>query len=167
VVGQREVPGKPSLYGTTRAFLDYFDLKSLDQLPPLTEIRALVEPLVLDEVVAEPAPGPTPQNQTEPTADAGTQQAEQHVEAETGPHGAVEAAAGAHEVFHRRDEEQDERQRSESLVDGQEQSKDRKQDRQWTREPDETETEAEAEAEDGADQSAGAEVVRLPTNPRR
>ena len=37
VVGQREVPGRPSLYGTTRAFLDYFDLKSLDQLPPLTE----------------------------------------------------------------------------------------------------------------------------------
>lgn len=171
VVGQREVPGKPSLYGTTRAFLDYFDLKSLDQLPPLTEIHALVEPLVLDEVVAEPAPGPTPQNQTEPPADAGTQQAEQHVEAETGPHGAVEAAAGAHEAFQRRDEEQDERQRSESLVDGQEQGKDgqqgeeRKQARQWTREPDEAETET--QDEDGAEQSAGAEVVRLPTNPRR
>jgi segregation and condensation protein B len=53
VVGQREVPGKPSLYGTTRAFLDYFALKSLDQLPPLAEIKSLIEPLVLDEVVQE------------------------------------------------------------------------------------------------------------------
>ena len=38
VVGQREVPGRPSMYGTTKEFLDYFNLKSLDQLPPLAEI---------------------------------------------------------------------------------------------------------------------------------
>ncbi|MBS0456175.1 MAG: SMC-Scp complex subunit ScpB [Proteobacteria bacterium] len=38
VVGHRDVPGKPALYGTTRGFLDYFGLKSLDQLPPLAEI---------------------------------------------------------------------------------------------------------------------------------
>ncbi|MBS0212733.1 MAG: SMC-Scp complex subunit ScpB [Proteobacteria bacterium] len=38
VVGHRDVPGKPALYGTTRNFLDYFGLKSLDQLPPLAEI---------------------------------------------------------------------------------------------------------------------------------
>jgi segregation and condensation protein B len=48
VVGQREVPGKPALYGTTRAFLDYFSLKSLDQLPPLAEIRSLIEPMVIE-----------------------------------------------------------------------------------------------------------------------
>jgi segregation and condensation protein B len=53
VVGQREAPGKPSLYGTTRAFLDYFSLKSLDQLPPLAEIRSLIEPLVIEEVIQE------------------------------------------------------------------------------------------------------------------
>jgi segregation and condensation protein B len=47
VVGQREVAGRPSMYGTTRAFLDYFNLKSLDQLPPLSEIRALIEPDVV------------------------------------------------------------------------------------------------------------------------
>ena len=41
VVGQRDVPGKPSLYGTTREFLDYFGLKSLDELPTLAEIRDL------------------------------------------------------------------------------------------------------------------------------
>jgi segregation and condensation protein B len=53
VVGQREVPGRPSLYGTTKAFLDYFNLKSLDELPPLAEIRALIEPALVNEEVAE------------------------------------------------------------------------------------------------------------------
>ena len=43
VVGQRDVPGKPSLYGTTREFLDYFGLKSLDELPTLAELRDLDE----------------------------------------------------------------------------------------------------------------------------
>jgi segregation and condensation protein B len=41
VVGHRDVPGRPALFGTTRLFLDYFNLKSLDQLPPLAEIRDL------------------------------------------------------------------------------------------------------------------------------
>ncbi|WP_444910182.1 SMC-Scp complex subunit ScpB [Microbulbifer sp. TRSA005] len=39
VVGHRDVPGKPSLYATTRDFLDYFNLSSLDDLPTLAEIR--------------------------------------------------------------------------------------------------------------------------------
>jgi segregation and condensation protein B len=56
IVGQREVPGRPSMYGTTREFLDYFNLKSLDQLPPLAEIRALIEPLVVEEAGGE-SPG--------------------------------------------------------------------------------------------------------------
>ncbi|MFN9966721.1 MAG: SMC-Scp complex subunit ScpB, partial [Lysobacteraceae bacterium] len=43
VVGHRDVPGRPALFGTTRAFLDYFNLKSLDELPPLSEIRDLGE----------------------------------------------------------------------------------------------------------------------------
>jgi len=41
VVGHREVPGKPALYGTTRQFLDYFNLKSLSELPPLADIRSI------------------------------------------------------------------------------------------------------------------------------
>jgi len=41
VVGQRDVPGKPSLYATTKGFLDYFNLKSLADLPTLAEIRDL------------------------------------------------------------------------------------------------------------------------------
>jgi segregation and condensation protein B len=43
VVGHRDVPGHPELLGTTREFLDYFGLKSLDELPPLAQIRALVD----------------------------------------------------------------------------------------------------------------------------
>jgi len=39
VVGQRDVPGKPSLYATTREFLDYFNLSTLNDLPTLAEIR--------------------------------------------------------------------------------------------------------------------------------
>ena len=41
VLGHKDVPGKPSLYGTTREFLDYFNLKSLDELPSLAEITDL------------------------------------------------------------------------------------------------------------------------------
>ena len=44
VVGYRDVPGKPALFGTTRIFLDYFNLKSLDELPPLSEIRDMEDP---------------------------------------------------------------------------------------------------------------------------
>jgi segregation and condensation protein B len=39
VVGHRDVPGHPELLGTTREFLDYFGLKSLDELPSLAELR--------------------------------------------------------------------------------------------------------------------------------
>ncbi len=39
VVGHRDAPGKPTLFGSTRGFLDYFNLKSLDELPSLDEIR--------------------------------------------------------------------------------------------------------------------------------
>jgi len=43
VVGHREVPGRPAMYGTTRHFLDYFNLKTLDELPSLAELRDLNE----------------------------------------------------------------------------------------------------------------------------
>lgn len=41
IVGHREVPGRPALYATTKAFLDYFGLKTLEQLPSLPEIMNL------------------------------------------------------------------------------------------------------------------------------
>jgi len=64
VVGHRDVPGKPALFGTTRVFLDHFDLKSLDDLPTLSEIRDLenLEPELELNETNTPA---------EPVADAG------------------------------------------------------------------------------------------------
>lgn len=47
VVGHRDVPGRPGLYATTRRFLDHFNLKSLNELPTLAELRDL------DEISAE------------------------------------------------------------------------------------------------------------------
>lgn len=41
VVGHRDVPGRPAMYATTKAFLDYFNLKNLDELPSLDEIREM------------------------------------------------------------------------------------------------------------------------------
>jgi segregation and condensation protein B len=41
VVGHRDVPGRPAMFATTRQFLDYFDLTSLEDLPPLSEIKDL------------------------------------------------------------------------------------------------------------------------------
>jgi segregation and condensation protein B len=46
-VGMRDVPGRPALYGTTRGFLEHFNLKGLDALPPLVELRDI------DRIAAE------------------------------------------------------------------------------------------------------------------
>ncbi len=46
-VGTRDVPGRPALYGTTRGFLEHFNLKGLDELPPLAELRDV------DKIAAE------------------------------------------------------------------------------------------------------------------
>lgn len=48
VVGYREVPGRPAMFATTKAFLDHFNLKSLDQLPPLAELREMEPESLLD-----------------------------------------------------------------------------------------------------------------------
>ncbi len=68
-VGQRETPGRPTMYGTTRAFLDYFNLVSLDELPPMAEIEALVEPALAEDAAEEgadaPADAPAPRPMAE------------------------------------------------------------------------------------------------------
>jgi len=100
VVGQREVPGRPAMYGTTRAFLDYFNLKSLDQLPPLSEITSLIEPLLIDEVIEEavevaqhdhPERFGLDETETETEAEAGTE-----AEAEAEPNEDSGHASSAH-----------------------------------------------------------------------
>jgi len=60
VLGHKDVPGRPSMYGTTREFLDYFNLKSLDDLPSLAELKDLdklnPELALEQEVSAESGP---------------------------------------------------------------------------------------------------------------
>ena len=64
IVGQKEVPGRPSLYATTKGFLDYFDLKSLNELPEISEIQELVlkeaqtfESVIVQDLDLEQTPG--------------------------------------------------------------------------------------------------------------
>jgi segregation and condensation protein B len=54
VVGHRDLPGHPELLGTTRDFLDYFNLRSLEELPPLAELKALSE--IEPQLQLAPAP---------------------------------------------------------------------------------------------------------------
>lgn len=55
VVGHKDVPGRPAMYATTRKFLDYFNLKNLDELPSLAEIRDLDNLINAELALAEPA----------------------------------------------------------------------------------------------------------------
>jgi segregation and condensation protein B len=93
VVGYRDVPGKPALFGTTRMFLDYFNLKSLDQLPPLSEIRDMEDPQLRFE--QEPLPARIvrdlpidPDEETAIDAEPSTDGSEPHDQ----PHGSADAA---------------------------------------------------------------------------
>lgn len=91
-LGHRDVPGRPELLGTTKTFLDYFNLKSLDELPTLAEIKDLdnLEPeLELpDPNAARPHAGEDQDEsaQTEKdTAEAATGQPEEAEQPEPGP----------------------------------------------------------------------------------
>lgn len=67
VVGHRDVPGKPELLATTKAFLDYFGLKRLDELPPLSELKDIgelepelpLEPAIPANTASDPHADPT------------------------------------------------------------------------------------------------------------
>lgn len=56
VVGHRDVPGRPALFGTTKLFLDYFGLRRLEDLPPLSELKDIGE--LEPQLFAEDAPVP-------------------------------------------------------------------------------------------------------------
>ncbi len=66
VVGHRDVPGKPALFGTTNTFLDSFDLQNLDDLPTLAEIRDM-ENLEPELQLEAPAPEPATESLDEET----------------------------------------------------------------------------------------------------
>ena len=73
VVGHRDVPGKPAIYATTKSFLDYFNLSSLDELPTLSEIKDLDkvnEELDLDDEIVESRTLEIPTDEEAESADA-------------------------------------------------------------------------------------------------
>ena len=105
VVGHRDMPGKPELLGTTKGFLDYFGLKRLDELPPLSELKDIgeLEPqLPLDNDgqlagritagVADPDAGPQPETIPEPESEP---ESESEPEPEQDPATARSAARAA------------------------------------------------------------------------
>ncbi len=65
VVGRKDVPGKPFMYGTTKQFLQYFGLKSLSDLPKLEEFPSLMEAEDNQEYLETDALNPTENTQTE------------------------------------------------------------------------------------------------------
>lgn len=71
VVGHRDVPGRPELLGTTRELLDHFGLASLDELPPLAELKAMADlnPQLVLPVAAEGADAEGPLVADVPAAD--------------------------------------------------------------------------------------------------
>ena len=73
VIGHRDVPRKPALFGTTKGFLDYFGLKRLDELPPLSELRDLgeLEPQLPLDSEGQPA-GRLPAGAATPEAELDT-----------------------------------------------------------------------------------------------
>lgn len=104
IVGHRDVPGRPALYGTTRAFLDHFNLKSLDELPPLAEVRDLanVNPELGFEESAAATEGDAAHDTAgyEAAADAGEQApgAATGAAEEPAAEGAPHAGSGEHDA---------------------------------------------------------------------
>lgn len=94
VVGHRDVPGKPAMYGTTREFLDYFGLKRLDELPTLAELRDL-DSMNVELDLREPgsfAAAAAPAQSASPDEDS---EADSSEDSAPSGSGAEEARAGA------------------------------------------------------------------------
>lgn len=89
VVGQRDVPGKPELLATTRQFLDYFNLKNLSDLPPLSEIKDFdkINPDLFDSLEA-------PQENSDDAEKAAAEAAESDLKEVTATADAAQEAPG-------------------------------------------------------------------------
>ncbi len=88
VVGHRDVPGHPELLGTTSEFLDYFSLKSIEDLPPLAELKSLT-----DLNLQLPLPGTTENGEGVPAADGAPVDGATGDEAAAQDSGAVDSGA--------------------------------------------------------------------------
>ncbi|MFQ3786184.1 SMC-Scp complex subunit ScpB [Halomonas sp. A29] len=108
VVGHRDVPGRPAVYATTRQFLDDFGLKTLDELPPMHELKGMAEPVFEDEAPPPPnlllaqADEDTPGNGDEVgyEGDEEELEVEYETEREHGHAGHVETTAGTADEPH-------------------------------------------------------------------
>jgi len=71
IVGRKEVPGRPIMYGTTKFFLEHFGLQDIAQLPPLREFKELGEaeqallPMEQEEATLEPQSASSPEQELE------------------------------------------------------------------------------------------------------
>ena len=92
VVGHRDVPGRPALYATTREFLDYFNLKGLDELPSLAEIRDIET--INAELDLEPPPGAVEEGSEGGEGDEGMEAAGGEAGSDTARAEVVAAPAG-------------------------------------------------------------------------
>jgi segregation and condensation protein B len=88
VLGHKDVPGKPALYGTTKEFLDYFNLKSLEDLPSLAEIKDLDQihqELDLDIDNTDAADDSNDVESTDTDSDAGSEEVDEVTDVTTVP----------------------------------------------------------------------------------
>jgi segregation and condensation protein B len=85
VVGHREVPGRPAMFGTTRQFLDEFSLRSLDELPTLPELRDLEE--IGAQINDHESVKPTREMEEEPVAVSATLDNVSHEDTAVRPEG--------------------------------------------------------------------------------
>lgn len=110
VVGHRDVPGRPELLGTTKAFLDYFNLKSLDELPTLAEIKDIdnLEP-ELQLIHPNPPAEPNPNKEDYDDAQAETTDADEQAATQPDEPGRIESAGDEPESDHEPELEEDHR----------------------------------------------------------
>jgi segregation and condensation protein B len=69
VLGHKEVPGRPALYGTTKTFLDDLGLRSLEELPPLEDIVKSLDLSQIPTPDAQPAPEQAAESRAEAPAE--------------------------------------------------------------------------------------------------
>ena len=121
IVGHRDVPGKPAMYATTREFLDYFNLKSMDELPSLAEIRDLDS---IKPELEEPQEAPESATAESQPADQAELFSEEESEPQhegeqnTAPEATVSEEEIQQQIAHQQDSEQMTVQGSEDEIEG-------------------------------------------------